>query len=149
MCVNLTTRNPIATSGTTSQQKHVKTDPIATTQLIDLMTPAPTTKTNRCPTKSAIQALEGALSDSDFANDKDKRYSVYGYIIYFCGVPVAWKSKSMKSVSLSTTEAEYVAVSEVVKKIKFLYQMLRSMEIKVPPPIKVQVDHVGAIWLAK
>ena len=60
-----------------------------------------------------------ALSDSDFANDKDTRYSVYGYIIYFCGVPVAWKSKSMKSVVLSTTEAEYVAVSEVVKEIKF------------------------------
>ena len=24
-----------------------------------------------------------ALSDSDFVNDKDTRYSVYGYIIYF------------------------------------------------------------------
>ena len=56
-----------------------------------------------------------ALSDSEFANDKDSRYSVYGYIIYFCGIPVAWKSESMKSVVLSTTEAEYVAVSEVVK----------------------------------
>ena len=54
----------------------------------------------------------------------------------------------MKSVVLSTAEAEYVAVSEVVKEIKFLYQMLRSMEIKVPLPIKVQVDNVGAIWLA-
>ena len=54
----------------------------------------------------------------------------------------------MKSVLLSTTEEEYVAVSEVVKKIKFLYQMLRSMEIKVPPSIKVHVDQVGAIWLA-
>ena len=72
--------------------------------------------------KDGIWKLE-ALSDSDFANDKDTRYSVYGYIIYFCGVPVAWKSKSMKSVVLSTTEAEYVAVSEVVKEIKFLYQM--------------------------
>ena len=63
-----------------------------------------------------------ALSDSDFENDKDTRLSVYVYIIYFCGVPVAWKSKSMKSVVLSTAEAEYVAVSEVVKKIKVLYQ---------------------------
>ena len=26
--------------------------------------------------------------------------------------------------------------------------MLRSMEIKIPLPIKVQVDNVGAIWLA-
>ena len=94
-----------------------------------------------------ISKLE-ALSDSDYANDKDTRCSVYGYIIYFCGVPVAWKSKSMKSVMLSTTEAEYVAVSEMVKEIKVLYQMLRSMEIKVPLPIKVHVDNVGAIWLA-
>ena len=38
--------------------------------------------------KDDIWKLE-ALSDSDFANDKDTRYSVYGYIIYFCGVPVA------------------------------------------------------------
>ena len=50
----------------------------------------------------------------------------------------------MKSVVLSTTEEEYVAVSEVLKEIKFLYQMLRSMEVKVPLPIKVQVDNVGA-----
>ena len=95
--------------------------------------------------QDGIWKLE-ALSDSDFANDKDTRYSVYGYIIYFCGIPVAWKSKSMKSVVLSTTEAEYVAVSEVVKEIKFLYQMLRSMEVKVPLPIKVHVDDVGTIW---
>ena len=52
----------------------------------------------------------------------------------------------MKSVVFSTTEAEYVAVSEVVKEIRVLYQMLRSMEIKVPLPIKVQVDNVGAIY---
>ena len=97
--------------------------------------------------KDGIWKLE-ALSDSDFANDKDTRHSVYGYIIYFSGIPVVWKSKSMKSVVLLTTEAEYVAVSEVVKEIKFLYQMLRSMEIKVPLPIKVQVDNVGGIWLA-
>ena len=54
----------------------------------------------------------------------------------------------MKSVVLSTTEAEYVAVSEVVKEIKLLYQMLRSMEIKVLLPIKVRGDNVGVIWLA-
>ena len=94
--------------------------------------------------KDDIWKLE-ELGDSDFANDKDTRYSASGYIIYFCGFPVAWKSKSMKSVVLSTTEVEYVAVSEVVKEIKFLYQMLRSMEIKVTLPIKVLVDNVGAI----
>ena len=89
-----------------------------------------------------------ALSDSDFANDKETSISVYRYFVFFCGVPIAWQSKSKKSVVLSTTEAEYVAVSEVVKEIKFLYQHLRSMEIKVPLPIKTEVDNMGAIWLA-
>ena len=54
----------------------------------------------------------------------------------------------MKSVVLSTTEEESVAVSEVVKEIKFLYQLLMSMGIKAPLPIKLKVDNVGAIWLA-
>ena len=49
---------------------------------------------------------------------------------------------------LSTTEAEYVGVSEVVKEIKFLYQLLMSMGVKVPLPIKIQVDNMGTIWLA-
>ena len=74
--------------------------------------------------------------------------SVYGRIVFFCGVHIAWKIKSMKSVVLSTTEAEYVAVSELVKEIKFLYQLLTSMEIKVPLPIKIKVDNMGTIWLA-
>ena len=72
---------------------------------------------------------------------------MYGYVIYFCGAPVAWKSKSMRSVVLSTTEAEYVAISEAVKEIKFMYQLLESMDVKVPLPIKVTVDNIGAIWL--
>ena len=38
--------------------------------------------------KDGIWKLE-ALSDTDFANNKDTRKSVYGYIIYFCGIPVA------------------------------------------------------------
>ena len=90
-----------------------------------------------------------ALSDSDFANDKETRISVYGYVIYFCGVPVAWKSESMKTVVLSTREAEYVAVAEVVNEIKSLYQLLELMDVKLPLPIKLRVDNIGAIWLAK
>ena len=87
----------------------------------------------------------GVQSYSDFTNDKETMISVYGYIVFFCGVPIAWKSKSMKSVVLSTTEAKYVAISEVVKEIKFLYQVLVSMWIKVSLPIKTKGDNMGAI----
>ena len=89
-----------------------------------------------------------ALSDSDFASDKETRISVFGYIIYFCRIPMAWRSKGMKSVVLSTTEAEYMALSEVVKELKFIVQLLQTMNIEVELPITVHVDNVGAIWLS-
>ena len=60
----------------------------------------------------------------------------------------AWQSKGMKSVVLSTTEAEYMALSEVVKELKFIVQLLQAMNIEVELPITVHVDNFGAIWLS-
>ena len=88
------------------------------------------------------------FSDSDFAGDKEMRRSVYGYFIYFCGIPIAWKSKGMRSVVLSTTEAEYIALFEVVKEIKFIIQLMSTMNMNVEIPITIYVDNVGAIWLS-
>ena len=98
--------------------------------------------------KDIIKWALKALSDSDFASDKETRISVFGYIIYFCGIPIAWRSKGMKSVVLSTTEAEYMALSEVVKELKFIVQLLQTMNIEVELPITVYVDNVGTIWLS-
>ena len=52
-----------------------------------------------------------ACSDSDYASDRETRRSIYGYFVYFCGVRIAWRSKGMRSVVLSITEAEYIALS--------------------------------------
>ena len=98
--------------------------------------------------KDMIKWAHNALCDSDFASDKETRISVFGYIIYFCGIPMAWRSKGMKSVVLSTTEAEYMALSEVVKELKFIVQLLQTMNIEVELPITVHVDNVGAIWFS-
>ena len=37
-----------------------------------------------------------ALSDSEFASDKETRISIFGYIIYFCGIPIAEKQRDEK-----------------------------------------------------
>jgi hypothetical protein len=58
--------------------------------------------------------LEG-ISDIEYAGDPDTRIKVYGYVLYFCGAPIAWKSKAGKSVTLSSTEDEYYASSEIAK----------------------------------
>ena len=54
----------------------------------------------------------------------------------------------MKCVVVSTTEAEYMALSEVVNKLKFIVQLLQTMNFTVELPITVHVDNVGAIWLS-
>ena len=98
--------------------------------------------------KSIRKWVLKALSDSDFASDKETRISIFGYVIYFCGIRIDWRRKGMKSVVLSTTEAEYMASSEVVKELKFIVQLLQTMNITVELPITVHVDNVGAIWLS-
>jgi hypothetical protein len=55
----------------------------------------------------------------------------------------------MKSVTLSSSEAEFVALSEAAKEIKFVYQVLQSMGVNVETPIVVRVDNVGAIFMAE
>ena len=66
-----------------------------------------------------------------------------------CNVPVAWRSKAQKSVTLSSSEAEFVSLSEAAKEVKFIVQDVESMEIKVKKPVTVRVDNIGAIYMAK
>ena len=89
-----------------------------------------------------------AFSDSDYAGDRETRLSVAGFVLYLMGVPISWRSKGMKVVALSSTEAEYIALSEASKEIKFIYQVLVSLGFKVKLPIIVRVDNLGAIFMA-
>jgi len=90
-----------------------------------------------------------AFSDSDFGGDKETRISIAGFILYLMGVPISWRSKGQKSVTLSSSEAEYVALSEAAKEIKFVYQLLISMGMKVKLPIIVRVDNLGAVFMSE
>ena len=76
------------------------------------------------------------------------RRSVSGYIIYVHGVPVQFRSKSQQSVTLSSTEAEWMALSEAVKDILFLKYLCESMGIRVERPITVRVDNMGAVFMS-
>jgi hypothetical protein len=62
-------------------------------------------------------------------------------------VLVCWCSKSQKDVTFSRTEAEYVAISEAVKEVKFIYYLLFDFHIKVNLPITTKIDNIGAIFI--
>jgi hypothetical protein len=88
-----------------------------------------------------------AYCDSDYTGDRDTRISITGFIIYICGIPILWRSKVQRSVTLSPSEAEYVVISEVCAEVMFVKQILEFLKVKVELQIQVMVDNVGAIYL--
>ena len=49
--------------------------------------------------------------------DVDTSRSTSGYVMTYAGGAVSWQSRLLKSVALSTTEAEYMAAVEAVKEV--------------------------------
>ena len=50
---------------------------------------------------------------------------------------------------MSSSEAEYVAISDAVKEIKFLYFLLQNIGIDVELPIVVKTDNIGALFMSQ
>jgi hypothetical protein len=90
-----------------------------------------------------------AYSNSDYAGDKEYRKSVTGMVIFISGVPFSWKSKGQPTVTLSSTESEYVALCETVREVKFNSQVLELLQIEYKKPIRVHVDNMGGIFLSE
>lgn len=91
----------------------------------------------------------GAYSDADFAGDVETRKSTSGYAFIYCGGIISWSSERQKSVSLSTTESEYIAASQCVKELVWLRQILcEILELK-SIEIVLYMDNQSAIRLIK
>jgi len=86
--------------------------------------------------------------DSDWAGDQDQRLSITRLVIYLMGAPVLWKSRAQKNITLSSTEAENVSLSEFVAEIMFIKQILELLGLKVKYPIYMNIDIVSMIFLA-
>ncbi|KAL2491414.1 cysteine-rich RLK (RECEPTOR-like protein kinase) 8 [Abeliophyllum distichum] len=69
--------------------------------------------------------------DADFVSDKDNRKSTIAYIFTLCGTCISWKSQLQSIVVLSTTESEYVAATEAIKKDADDTMMFFYVDIKV------------------
>jgi hypothetical protein len=89
------------------------------------------------------------FSDSDWAGDPDARVNVTGFIIYLLSVPICCRFKSQKGVTLSSKEAKYFEIFEVIKELKFIYYLLFYLHIKVNLPIVVKMDNIGAIFMSE
>ena len=76
--------------------------------------------------------------DADYAHKAEDRRSVSGVAVSCGGVLVYWFSRTQKCVTLSTTEAEYIAIADGAKEalhvrgiLAFLMPSVGSMGIGV------------------
>ena len=90
------------------------------------------------------------------SNDSNTARSRMGYLITYAGCPVHWTSKMQTEIALSTTEAEYIALSQSMREVLPIMWLLeeagqqgiRMLNAKPKVHCKVFEDNAGAIEIA-
>lgn len=86
--------------------------------------------------------------DADYAGDADRRRSTTGMVFTIGGNPVSWKSSLQKVVALSSTESEYIALSETSREAVWLRGFMVELGFE-QGAVKIYCDSQSAMALAK
>ena len=68
-------------------------------------------------------------SDSNMTGDIDSKKSTSGYMIKFAGGAVTWQSRLQRCVALSTTEAEFIVITEACKELLWVKKLLQELGV--------------------
>jgi hypothetical protein len=85
-------------------------------------------------------------SDSDWASDPITRRSVTGYFFQLAGGPITWRSRAQTTVAHSSTEAEYMALSDCSRQVSWIHTIFLELGMKLGP-IPVYADNQGCIFI--
>jgi hypothetical protein len=101
--------------------------------------------------QAAFLAQAGVFAIWDLA---DVRLAVFSFVlseVCQCWRQVVWKSARQKTVTLSSTEAEYYALSNVAREAAWLYALLTELDYTGPDlrPLQVNGDNQGSLYLAE
>ena len=87
--------------------------------------------------------------DADWANCTIDRRSYTGYTFILGGCPISWESRKQRTVALSSTEAEYMALSESSKEASYLKRFLENAGVNNLIQVRIFCDNNGARKLAE
>ena len=84
--------------------------------------------------------------DADWAGDIDDRVSHTGYVFKLADAAVTWEARKQKTIALSSTEAEYMALGEAAKETVYLRNLLKEIGFlkQDAGPTIVYCDNQGA-----
>lgn len=85
--------------------------------------------------------------DTDWAGDRFTGRSTTGYVFTLAGGALSWRSRLQPTVALSSTEAEYRAITEAGQELLWLRNMMSRLGFEDHEPTVLQSDNLGAIHL--
>ena len=88
-----------------------------------------------------------AYADSDWASDPNTRKSTTGYLVKLANGVFSWNSRAQKSIALSSTEAEYMSLSDTSRQLVWIRTLFQEIGISLGP-IPLCGDNQGSIFLA-
>jgi len=86
--------------------------------------------------------------DADWGNDVTTRRSIHGIVTMLQGCPISWTSKKQNFVALSSTESEYVGLSEAVRENISLLNLLHEIKLPLHRPI-IMGDNSASLFVAQ
>ncbi|KAK6123667.1 hypothetical protein DH2020_042591 [Rehmannia glutinosa] len=88
-------------------------------------------------------------SDSDWAGSVDDRKSTSGYIFCLGSKVISWSSRKQKTVALSSSEAEYTAITDAACQAVWLRRLLEDLQLKQAEATTIFCDNKSAILMTK
>lgn len=86
------------------------------------------------------------FADANWAEDRESRKSNTGFI-FMLGGSISWCCKRQTCVALSSTEAEFIALSEACKESVWLQRILEDLNWKGPKPTTIYEDNQSVLKL--
>ncbi|KAF2904676.1 hypothetical protein ILUMI_01505, partial [Ignelater luminosus] len=81
--------------------------------------------------------------DADWANDKLDLKSYSGYVFTMSDAAISWQARKQSCISLSSTEAEYVAIPDASKEAVYLQGLLNEF-VSMSDPVIIYNDSQSA-----